>query len=124
MKRALWLLTYRRDLREAPLSNGHFDVPRFINGLGWAEGSAFTVRYVLFEYTRLKDMQSPGAILLVSCISSAPMLKSRFEAQGGPTLVVSASVFELLALTCRHSSRDSAVEFDIVTCRRWLGDFI
>jgi hypothetical protein len=51
------------------------------------------------------------------------MLKSRFDALCGPTLVVSASVFELLALTCRHSSRDSAVEFDIVTCIRWLWDF-
>jgi hypothetical protein len=64
LKRALWLLTYRRDLREAPLSNGHFDVPRFINGLGWGEGCAFIVRSVQFEYTRLKDTQSPGAILL------------------------------------------------------------
>jgi hypothetical protein len=99
LKRALWLLTYRRDLREAPLSNGHFDVPRFINGVGWGEGGAFIVRSVQFEYTRLKDTQSPGAILLLSCISSAPMLKSRFDAQGGPTLVGSASVFELLALT-------------------------
>jgi hypothetical protein len=87
LKRALWLLTYRRDT-----------LMYLVSLMGWGEGGAFIVRSVQFEYTRLKDTQSPGAILLLSCISSAPMLKSRFDAQGGPTLVGSASVFELLAL--------------------------